>query len=82
MLLGEKGDIKLNNDTNNGNVNYCLLRHIRSAVNTIGKDTVLPRASAQIVSSGTVCLAILRPGFDLQKARYVSILLCYFRLRS
>ena len=31
-LLGEKGAIKLNNDANNGNVNYCLLRHIRSAV--------------------------------------------------
>ena len=26
--LGEKGDIKVNNDVNNGNVNCCLLRHI------------------------------------------------------
>ena len=47
--------------------------------------SVVPRSFNANVNAGvvveSVCYAIQRPEFDLQKARYSSFRLCYFRLR-
>jgi len=75
-LFGENGDIKVNMMPTAAILPIVFLQHITmvftlvvvfvhrgcSAVNMIGKEAVLPRANAQIVSNGTVSCITFHTG--------------------
>jgi len=77
-LFGERGDTKVNMMPTAAILTIVFLQHITmvftlvvvlvhrgcSAVNMIGKDTVLPRENALIVSSGTVSCITFHTGTD------------------